>query len=104
MKKIRVYEYAKKHQLQSKVVIAKLKELNIPVSNHMSTITEDTIKRLDEAFGHQPKQKENGQHKKECASKVVQEWRNKMMRTSIDECLNVFNLLYFNKFLIKIGI
>mgnify|MGYP001182223107 CR=1 FL=1 len=65
MKKIRVYEYAKKHQLQSKVVIAKLKELNIPVSNHMSTITEDTIKRLDEAFGHQPKQKENGQHKKE---------------------------------------
>ncbi|WP_026771345.1 MULTISPECIES: translation initiation factor IF-2 [Sediminibacillus] len=50
MSKTRVYEYAKKHNLSSKVVIDKLKELNVEVSNHMSTISEDTIKSLDKAI------------------------------------------------------
>lgn len=70
MKKIRVYEYAKKHQIQSKVVIEKLQEMNIPVTNHMSSITEDTVKRLDEAFGYtqsKPKERQtrNGQPRRE---------------------------------------
>lgn len=51
MTKMRVYEYAKKNNVTSKVVIEKLKELNIEVSNHMTTIEPSVIKQLDETFG-----------------------------------------------------
>lgn len=47
MSKMRVYEYAKKQNISSKDVIGKLKEMNIEVSNHMATIEEETIKKLD---------------------------------------------------------
>jgi len=50
MTKMRVYEYAKKNNVTSKVVIEKLKELNIEVSNHMTTIEPNAIKQLDETF------------------------------------------------------
>ncbi|WP_077211562.1 translation initiation factor IF-2 [Bacillus dakarensis] len=53
MSKIRVYEYAKQHNVSSKDVISKLKEMNIEVSNHMTTIEEDTIKKLDQTFNKQ---------------------------------------------------
>lgn len=48
MRKLRIYEYAKKVKMTSKEVIQHLKEMEIEVSNHMSTITEDTIKKLDQ--------------------------------------------------------
>ncbi|WP_163536836.1 translation initiation factor IF-2 [Gracilibacillus sp. YIM 98692] len=57
MKKIRVYEYAKEINKPSKEVITKLKELDQPVSNHMSTITEDMKAKLDKSF--QPKKEES---------------------------------------------
>ncbi|WP_217585569.1 translation initiation factor IF-2 [Lentibacillus saliphilus] len=47
MRKIRVYEYAKDNQLTSKDVIKHLNDMNIEVTNHMSTITDDTITKLD---------------------------------------------------------
>jgi translation initiation factor IF-2 len=47
MSKTRVYEYAKKYNLSSKDVITKLKEMNIEVSNHMATIEDEAIKKLD---------------------------------------------------------
>ncbi|MFC4387441.1 translation initiation factor IF-2 [Gracilibacillus marinus] len=50
MSKIRVYEYAKKVNKSSKDIIEKLKELNQPVSNHMSTISNDVISKLDATF------------------------------------------------------
>jgi translation initiation factor IF-2 len=50
MSKIRVYEYAKKHNISSKDIITKLKEMNIEVSNHMATIEEADIKKLDAAY------------------------------------------------------
>ncbi|VXC64852.1 initiation factor IF-2 [Bacillus sp. 349Y] len=50
MSKIRVYEYAKKHNVSSKNVIDKLKELNIEVSNHMATLEDGTIKKLDKTY------------------------------------------------------
>ncbi|MCT2534565.1 translation initiation factor IF-2 [Aquibacillus koreensis] len=50
MSKTRVYEYAKEHNISSKAVIDKLKELNIEVSNHMSTISDETTKKLNEVF------------------------------------------------------
>lgn len=57
MRKIRVYEYAKEQNITSKDVITYLKENNIEVSNHMSTIDHDTIKKLDQRFG-----KKQGDH------------------------------------------
>jgi translation initiation factor IF-2 len=47
MSKTRVYEYAKKHNVSSKDVISKLKDMNIEVKNHMTTLEEETIKKLD---------------------------------------------------------
>ncbi|WP_431799340.1 translation initiation factor IF-2 [Halobacillus andaensis] len=51
MSKMRVYEYAKKNELSSKQVIDKLKEMNVEVSNHMSTVENDVKGKLDQAFG-----------------------------------------------------
>lgn len=50
MTKIRVYEYAKKHNVSSKVIIEKLKEMNIEVTNHMATMEDPTVNKLDQAF------------------------------------------------------
>ena len=70
MSKMRVYEYAKKNQVTSKQVIEQLKKLNIDVANHMSSITAETIAKLDQTFrkqeqkqteqpNRQPKQQSN---------------------------------------------
>lgn len=48
MSKMRVYEYAKQNNLTSKAVIQRLNELNVEVSNHMSTISADIKIKLDE--------------------------------------------------------
>lgn len=50
MSKIRVYEYAKQKNVSSKEIINKLKEINVEVSNHMSTISSETTAKLDEVF------------------------------------------------------
>ncbi|PAD21140.1 translation initiation factor IF-2, partial [Terribacillus saccharophilus] len=50
MSKIRVYEYAKEKNVSSKEIITKLKDMNIEVSNHMSTINETAKDRLDKSF------------------------------------------------------
>lgn len=50
MSKIRIYEYAKQQNTTSKNVIEQLKELQVDVSNHMSTIDADVIAKLDEKF------------------------------------------------------
>ncbi|WP_338452088.1 translation initiation factor IF-2 [Niallia oryzisoli] len=50
MSKMRVYEYAKKLNISSKEVITKLKDMNIEVSNHMTTIEDDAVKKLDGYF------------------------------------------------------
>jgi translation initiation factor IF-2 len=50
MSKTRVYEYAKKHNVSSKDVITKLKEMNIEVSNHMTTMESETVRRLDAIY------------------------------------------------------
>ncbi|WP_404450104.1 translation initiation factor IF-2 [Sutcliffiella horikoshii] len=47
MTKLRVYEYAKQKNVSSKDVITKLKEMNIEVSNHMATLDDDTIQKLN---------------------------------------------------------
>ena len=51
MKKMRVYEYAKANNLSSKEVIENLKQLDVEVSNHMTAISENTIRQLNEKLG-----------------------------------------------------
>ncbi|MFC4404537.1 translation initiation factor IF-2 [Gracilibacillus xinjiangensis] len=70
MSKVRVYEYAKKVNKSSKEVIEKLKELNQPVSNHMSTISDDMIGKLDATFQlkNQDKKQNTTQQKQSKAS------------------------------------
>ncbi|WP_210363861.1 translation initiation factor IF-2 [Bacillus sp. REN3] len=66
MSKTRVYEYAKKHNLSSKDVIIKLKELNIEVSNHMTAMEDETVKKLDAIYSkNQLKQQSQSKPKKQ---------------------------------------
>jgi translation initiation factor IF-2 len=60
MSKIRVYEYAKKHNVQSKEIIEKLKTMNVKVSNHMSTIDDEVVGKLNTAY--QPKTEKKADH------------------------------------------
>ncbi|WP_067730014.1 translation initiation factor IF-2 [Oceanobacillus damuensis] len=55
MSKMRVYEYAKSNNTTSKDVINYLKGLNEEVSNHMSTLSDDMVKKLDEKFNAKEK-------------------------------------------------
>lgn len=50
MSKIRVYEYAKENNMQSKEIINALKKLNLPVTNHMSVLDEEMIRKIEEYF------------------------------------------------------
>lgn len=50
MAKVRVYEYAKMHDLSSKDVVNTLKELGSDVSNHMSTMTDDEMELLNQHY------------------------------------------------------
>ncbi|WP_419157261.1 translation initiation factor IF-2 [Rossellomorea sp. BNER] len=59
MSKMRVYEYAKKVNVSSKDIISKLKEMNIEVSNHMATIEEETVSKLDQSYNKTADKKEN---------------------------------------------
>ncbi|MDF2946020.1 MAG: infB [Bacillales bacterium] len=47
MAKIRVYEFAKKHNISSKDVISKLKTMDIEVSNHMAMIDDSAVIKLE---------------------------------------------------------
>lgn len=50
MAKVRVYEYAKMHELSSKDVVNTLKELGSDVTNHMSTMTDDEVALLNQHY------------------------------------------------------
>lgn len=50
MSKMRVYEYAKQHQLTSKEIVLKLKTLGFPVSSHMAVIEDQAIVKLNETY------------------------------------------------------
>ncbi|WP_455662779.1 translation initiation factor IF-2 [Pradoshia sp.] len=54
MGKVRVYEYAKKNNVSSKVVINKLKDMGIEVSNHMAAIEDKAVERLEKLFNPAP--------------------------------------------------
>jgi translation initiation factor IF-2 len=68
MSKIRVYEYAKKHNVSSKDIIAKLKDMNIEVTNHMATIEDETVQKLDGIFNPNKEQKQSQKNTKQQGS------------------------------------
>ena len=51
MTKVRVHEYAKRVKKTSKEIIDELGKLNVSVTNHMSTIDEAAISKLDKSYG-----------------------------------------------------
>ena len=53
--KVRVYEYAKTKDVQSKLIINKLKDMGLEVKGHMSVLTDEMIQRLDRLFNPEPK-------------------------------------------------
>lgn len=55
MSKKRIYEYAKENNTTSKVVINKLKDLGIEVSNHMSVIDQESMNKLEGITGQSNK-------------------------------------------------
>lgn len=57
MSKMRIYEYAKQNNTTSKEVIQYLKDSNIEVANHMSTVSIETILKLDEKFDSSKQEK-----------------------------------------------
>ena len=62
MSKARIYEIAKELNVDSKLIVEKLKEMHVDVKNHMSSITEEESARVKQAFQKPaaPKQQEKG--------------------------------------------
>src|SRR5699024_3278684 len=81
MSKTRVYEYAKQNNLSSKAVIQHLKEMDIEVANHMSTITDATKGQLDEKINpskkSEPKQNTGKQKQQSSGPSKGQKETNK---------------------------
>jgi translation initiation factor IF-2 len=77
MSKIRVYEYAKRHNVSSKDVIAKLKDMNIEVSNHMATIEDETVQKLEGIYNKNKEKKEQKEQKKNQKQQQKQEENKK---------------------------
>ena len=50
MGKSRIYEIAKELNIDSKLIVEKLKEMNVDVKNHMSSITEEESMKIRQAF------------------------------------------------------
>ncbi len=82
MSKMRVYEYAKKNEMTSKKVIDKLGSLNIEVSNHMSTISEDTKAKLDQEFGFAKKEQKQAGQKSNSSQQDTQKKNNQNSQQS----------------------
>src|SRR5699024_6765563 len=81
MTKMRIYEYAKQQEIPNKKVIETLKELNIDVKNHKSTISTEEQQQLNQHFqfestSKEPTEKSNDQNQNQ-TSKPKQQSENK---------------------------
>jgi len=83
MSKLRVYEYAKELGISSKQMINLLTKLNLSVNNHMSTLEDSTIQKVEEHL-KQVKQRANGQEQQKRDTEKVGRWKktnNKIIET-----------------------
>ncbi len=60
MGKVRVYEYAKKNNVSSKVVINKLKDMGIEVNNHMTALEDQSVEKLEKLFNPKSEKADTG--------------------------------------------
>ncbi|MBF2543465.1 translation initiation factor IF-2 [Listeria seeligeri] len=88
MSKVRVYEYAKEHQVSSKKVIEALKDLGIEVANHMSTINENALRQLDKAVDGTNKKAEAPKKETTSNENGNSKGPNKLNMTNSNEKLN----------------
>lgn len=88
MSKVRVYEYAKEHQVSSKKVIEALKDLGIEVANHMSTINENALRQLDKAVDGTNKKAEAPKKETTSNENGISKGPNKLNMTNSNEKSN----------------
>ena len=72
MGKKRVYEFAKEHNLTSKEVLDKAKEVGISYSSHMSSMENDDVPKLKKALSSKPAPKKQAPKQEKPASKPKQ--------------------------------
>ncbi|MFO1445949.1 translation initiation factor IF-2 [Bacillus sp. Bva_UNVM-123] len=88
MSKMRVYEYAKKQNVSSKDVITKLKDLNIEVSNHMTTIEAAAIQKLDGVYNKKEDKLPPKQNNKQQASSHQKPQQQAKPKQTVDSAIN----------------
>ncbi|KML10533.1 translation initiation factor IF-2 [Bacillus safensis] len=89
MAKVRVYEYAKAIDVSSKDIIAALKDMNVEVNNHMATLEDDTVKKLD-AIYKKAKAKETAnekpaEQKKQSSNKINDRKKNDVQNNQFNK-------------------
>src|SRR5699024_8129167 len=85
MTKMRIYEYAKQQEIPNKKVIETLKELNIDVKNHMSTISTEEQQQLNQHFQLEGTSKEPTGKSKEKSNNQNQNQSLIPMQHSVDK-------------------
>ncbi|MGE6631446.1 translation initiation factor IF-2 [Bacillus sp. NPDC077027] len=90
MAKVRVYEYAKAIDVSSKDIIAALKGMNVEVKNHMATLEDETVKKLDAIFKKSGNAKETtnekpAEQKKQSTNKINDRKKNDVQNNQFNK-------------------
>ncbi len=72
MAKLRVYELAKELGLDNKEIMARLREIDVPVKSHMSVVPDDSIEKIKKSMSEEKKDvAEGGVEEKRVGSSVI---------------------------------
>lgn len=82
MGKSRVYELAKELNMDSKAIIDKLNELNHPVKNHMSMVSDEVAQKVKESY--QKPQPKPAVSQKETAQKTQEKSKDTPKKTAVE--------------------
>ncbi|MFD2212810.1 translation initiation factor IF-2 [Metabacillus endolithicus] len=85
MTKMRVYEYAKQTNVSSKDIISTLQEMNVEVNNHMSTIEDHVITKLDQKFKSNNEEKADNESSKKPGKQVDNTKGNQNNKTNNEQ-------------------
>lgn len=89
MSKSRIYEIAKELNVDSKLIVEKLKEMNVEVKNHMSSITEEDAAKVRRTFQKQESSKLQ-EHKAESGN-IAASVKNEQSQVKEERSRNVQN-------------
>jgi translation initiation factor IF-2 len=85
MTKMRVYEYAKQTNVSSKDIISTLQEMNVEVNNHMSTIEDHVISKLDQKYKSNNEEKAVNESSKKPGKQVDNTKENQNNKTNNEQ-------------------